>query len=303
MNKKLKLKLIMLAPLAGMLCFFLYSSVSALITINSVHMPENFENIPLRVKNYEVYELDRESSNVKWRLNAKSAVTESGQTVAKVKDVTVKIYEENKETAIIKSDFAHINEKTKAIHLTQNVRIENLRDGSILEAEALDFKDSSNDIKVSNWTMNAQEEYTISGDKGIINKSFDSIESVGNASIVKEGFELKANQINVEKDAPIIATGKAILNLENSKSLKADKIVFNLDGTVEADGNVEVETDKISCFSNHLDIDANEDKSPRLATLTGSPYIIKDDKTIKSDVIKYDFKDDQVAVEGNVRSI
>lgn len=292
----------MLTPVLLVLAFFGYSSFSALRTIDSVKIPENFDKIPVKVKNYEIYELDRKSGFMKWKLKGKSAEGDSGHTEADVDDAFVEVFDGKVLKFTIKSDKAQVDKASKEIYLTDNVEVENPHDQSLLEANTLRFHEES-DIEVSDWSMEIEDKYNISGDAGLITPNFDSITSIGHAAVNKDNTKLRAQEINLGKEKPVIATGSANLLLEDGKKLKAHKIIFNQDGTVKAHGNVEVLTDNISCYSQHLDIKANKDKSPQKATLTGDPYIIKDGKTIKADIIHYDFKTNQVLVEGNVQSI
>lgn len=302
MDSKVKVRIAMLAPIAIVLTFFAYSSISALVTIKSVKIPENFDKIKVKVKNYEIYEIDRKSSFMKWKLKGKSADGDSSHTEADVKDAFIEVFEANELKFTIKSDNAQVNKSSKEIYLTDNVEVENPADKSLLEANTLKFHEES-DIEVSDWSMEIEDKYEISGDSGLISSNFGSITSIGNAEVNRDNMKLTAQTINLGKEKPVIATGAANLLLQDGKKLKARKIIFNQDGTVKADGNVEVLSDNISCYSQHLDIKADKDKSPEKATFTGDPYIIKDGKTIKSDIIHYDFKTNQVLVEGNVQSI
>lgn len=290
------------APLVIVTSFVLLSSVSALITIYNAELPDDFNKISAEIQNYELFEIDPNTNKTKWHLEAKSAWTDHKQTRAEIKDVNIEVFDESKLGFIMTSDAASANEKNKDLYLKGNVKVTDPDHRFTLTAGGLKFTDELDLLVDSSWALNTKEKYRISGTRGIINKTLTSIVSTGNALIRKDDLHLRAEKIMYKDKKPIIAIGEASLKLDREKSLEADKIVFSLDGNVNANGAVEVKTDKISCFANKLTIVPNLDGSPKIAILDGSPYVFHDGKNIAANRIKYDFGLNVVSAEGNVHT-
>ncbi len=295
-------KILVLTPLVLAVAFVGLSSISALITINNTSIPENFEEVTSKVENYVLYELSPQTNEKKWMLKGASAVSDADSTSAIVSDVEIKAYKNNEVEFIMTSDSALANEATKDIKLMDNVKVTSPSGKFLLSAGGLNFSDDLDLMVDSNWDLNTNEGYNISGIRGIINKDLTSIVSTGNASVKKDKLNLTADKIVFKDKKPIVATGRANLKLDAQKSLKADNITFNLDGNVNAKGHVGVKTDKISCFSQILKILPAVNTKPKLAILEGSPYVIHNGRRIAADRITYDFFLNQVSAEGNVHT-
>jgi len=294
--------IIILTPLVLGATFILLSSVSALITINSTVIPEDFTEIKAQVENYELYELDPVSNKKKWHLYGKNAELDTREGAANIFNVQIKAYDANQLKFIMTSSRAVANEATKEIVLEGDVKVTDPKKEFILNAGTLKFSDGLDLIVDSNWDLVDPESFRISGVKGLIDKSLSSIISTGNAQITKGELNLKADKIIFKKNRPIQALGRASLKLDKQKSLKADRIIFSLNGEVKATGRVKVNTDKITCYSQSLEISPGPDGSPASARLKGSPYVIHNAKTIAADIITYDFASNEVSAQGNVHT-
>lgn len=301
---KHKLKLIMLAPVLAGLSFFVFSSISALITINSVSVPEDFQKINLKVKEYQVTEIDRNTHKKKWTLKAKSAVSDLKHTNAKIKDAHMEMFENDKVSFVLESDYAQINETEKEVNLFDNVKVVHANGDYVINSGELKYKDSDEYFYLkSNWDLKSHKGFTIKGSEGKIKKDFSELYSNGNASINNKDFNLSAKNITVEKDKATLAEGNSILKLNaKNSSLHGDSISINNDGSIDAQGSIKVKNDKIQCYSDELNIQADAKKKPSLAVFTGNPYIIQNDKKIYADLITYNFNTGKATVEGNVHT-
>jgi LPS export ABC transporter protein LptC len=304
--KKHKTLLLMASPLLLGLSFFAVSAVFALISIKRTQVPQNFERVNFKVKNYQVVEIDRGTNNVKWSLNARSAETSPDELTAKVKDPTIKLFEGGQSYEyLITAESAFLNRTAKEVNLYDNVNLQNQDGRFLVKAGALKFADNSENISVDHdWKLSSKADYEISGEHGLISKDFKSVLSQGHAVLEKADINLKADEIslNSESDQAVTAQGNVVLKLDNNKALSAKKIIISKDGSVEAYGAVKVTTSDLTCFSDQLNIAPNHNKSPKLAVFSGNPHILKNHNMIYADSVRYDFQSQEALVEGNVRS-
>lgn len=299
---KYQSKILVSLPVVLCLGFVLFSSISALITIKTTPLPDNFEEVTAEVKNYTLYQLSPETNEKKWVLTgAKAKTNPDGKSVV-VSDVLIEAFKHNALKLIMTSDTAIANEKTKEIRLEKNVKVTDPDHKFNLRSGGLKFSDDLDLLVDSRWGLTTKQGYRIEGNRGIIDKSLTKIISTGNALVTKEKLNLNADKIVFKDDKPIIATGAAKLKLDDTKSLSADKIIFAQTGNVDAQGNVGVKTDKISCFSQKLKIIPDFNRAPKVAILSGRPYVLHNGKRIAANLIRYDFALNQVSAEGNVHT-
>lgn len=296
----------MSSPIIVGLAFFLYSSISAFITVNSVVLPDDFEDIALVIRDYHIKEIDQNDNSIKWTLEANKAELDQTQSRGRVKKAVMRFYEDEKEVYKIESKFALLNREIETIRLYEKVVLTFNEGEYVLHANELHFAQAKDDIEVrSGWHLllsKKQGGYRVAGNDGLISKDFKSIKSIGDASLSKEDMRLTATEIELAENKPVIASGNAQIELPNSQTLSAATIIIKQNGMINAESAVQVKTTKVACFSDRMVIYPGADKSPQTAVFSGNPYIIQNDRTIFADSIKYDFATEQVIVEGNVRS-
>lgn len=303
--RKHKARLILLSPVIIGLLFFIYSSISALITISTAEVPEEFEKASVVIKNYEISEINRLTNKLKWRLKAKRADLDQDQKQGKVHEVLITVYELGAEKFTIKADYALMDNKQKSIRLYDHAQL-NSSDGlHELNAAEIHFDENHTDIEVrGNWQLqkNGKDSTVVTGDEGFVSKDFKAIRSKGHASLSAAKTKITADELLISKDKPISARGAAQAKLENGTVVNAAEILIYDSGEVKARGSVAVNTRRVSCYAAEMLVEAGADRKPKLARFKGNPYIVQDGRTIYADSIIYDFTTEQAVIEGNVRS-
>ncbi len=303
--RKHKSNLILLSPLIIGLLFFIYSGISAFITVNTTEVPEEFEKANVTVKQYEISEIDRKTNKLKWVLNAASAELDQDQKQGKVHKVVIRVYESGAEKFIIKADHALLNNKIKSIRLYDGAQLISSDGKHKLSAAEIHFDDAKTNIEVrGRWQLEklAANPAIITGDEGYISRDFDTVTSLGHASLSQGTTKLTANELILSKDKPIIARGAASAKLSNGSVVNAAELLIYESGEVKAHGSVAVTTTKVKVYAAEMLVEAGADRKPRIARFKGNPYIVQDGRTIYADTIVYDFTTEQAVIEGNVRS-
>ncbi len=304
--QKNKSKLILLSPLILGFLFFIYSGISAFITINTVEIPEEFEKSNVTVKNYEISEIDRKSNKLKWTLKAASAELDQDQKQGKVHKVLITVYEAGAAKFTIKADYALLNNNQKSVRLYDGAELVSSDGQHKLKAAEIHFDEAKTDIEVrGNWQLEklGAKPAIVTGDEGFISKDFKAIRSKGHASLNQGTTKLTANELILSADKPIIARGNASVKLANGSVVNAAELLIYESGEVRAKGSVAVSTDKVNCYASEMLVEAGADHKPKLAKFKGNPYIVQDGRTIYADSIIYDFTTEQAVIEGNVRSL
>ena len=301
-------KVAMLVPFVLFIIFFGYSTISALITVNSSKLPKDFEKIDLEVKNYKLEQLDQKSKQKLWKLNAASAKLDPEYNNAEIIKPVIEYYDKDsgKVKFLLNSDTASLNKQTQAFKLFKNVQLHFNNNQYYLESGGLEFSEQSQVFTTNNnWSLKSLgKDLTIKGLNGVINKDFKTLISEGSASLTKAEYLLEADQIAVnlaENSQTVDAIGNSKLNIRNKNiTLKAAQIHLDPKGNLKANGAINVITNKITCFANNLLV--RKINNIQIATLTGNPYIVKNGDKIFADEIDYNFDTEEVTIKGNVHS-
>ena len=83
----------MLSPLILGLMFFVYSGISGLMTVKAAEIFEQTEAVPLQIGDFEIQEIDTESNQVKWILNAVNSQSDLSQNQAEVDKPKLSFYD------------------------------------------------------------------------------------------------------------------------------------------------------------------------------------------------------------------
>lgn len=302
---KHKVKIVMLTPIFIGLAFFFYSAISALITVNTTDIPDDFDNVNVEISDYQIQQIDEKTNQVKWILNAEEAETSTNDTEAKIHNPSLIYYEGAKPKFTITSVNAMLDQKNQQVTLNDNVILKTSDGKYTIRAGEMYFKESNPYIEFSkNWKIENNEGYKIDGLIGMVSKDFNTIISKQNAKLNKDTIDIFGDEIRLDLNSsePVKAYGNAVLKISEEQKLYADEIKISNNGNVKANGDVNVKTTEIDCFSNHLDITAKANKNPKLAVFTGDPHIIQSGNSIYSDKIIYDFDTKQASMEGRVHS-
>jgi len=307
--RKYKLRIIMLSPIVIGLGFFLFSAISALITVKNSKIPENFDKVTLNISDFSIKQIDPTNNQTKWILKGAKTEANSDQTKATIHEPFMIFYENGVEKFNIKSKIAYLDKAKQNVDLQENVVLTS-KDGKYqITAGRMLVDESSKYIEYqNNWQIVNSDGYEILGETGAISRDLKEIVSKTNARLRrKEGdkkFDLSANQIILLSDSEqaINATGSAVMLLGLAKTLKAETIIIKKSGAIDAQGSVEVETEKIRCNSQKLVVVPKADKNPKTALFTGTPRVLQNNKLIYADKVKYDFDTELVEIEGHVRS-
>jgi len=295
----------MLTPILIGLAFFFYSTISALITINTTDIPDDFDNVNVEISDYQIQQIDEKTNQVKWILNAEEAETSTGETEAKIHHPSLVYYDGSKPKFTITSVYAQLDQKNQQVILNDNVILKTSDGKYTIRAGEMFFKESDEFIEFSkNWKIENHEGYKIDGIIGMVSKDFNTIISKQNARLNKDSTDILADEIRLELNSsePVKAYRNAVLKISEEQKLYANEIKISSNGNVRAEGAVNVKTSEIDCFSDHLIITAKPNKSPQLAVFTGNPHIIQSGNSIYSDKIIYDFDTKQASMEGGVHS-
>ncbi len=296
----------MLTPLFVGVSFFLYSAISGFMTISQVQMPENFDEVSIKLKNYDVSQIDEKTGKVKWKLKADRIETNPDETKAKMIKPLLKYFEP--EFNIV-ADFALLDKVNQSVELFDNVDLETKAGEYQIAAKKMFFSEANENILFEeNWHLSSKRGFTLSGSQGLVKKDFSYVKSNGNALLRKiaqsQTMLLSAQLIELQPEAKesIKASGLAELDISATQKLKAEKIQIHQDGTVFAEGQVNVKAENIDCYSDKLTIPMDGKQKPSIAVFSGEPHIIQNNKLIYADLIKYDFKTKLVSFEGHVHS-
>ncbi len=298
--------IVLFSPLILGLIFFIYSGISAFITINSTELPEDFEKAKLSIQNYKISEIDSKTNKLKWSLEAAKADLDQEQNQGRVEDVLITVYESKSPSFTIKARYALLNNKQKTIRLYDGAELRSSDGTHQLTASEIHFAQNQAEIEVrGHWQLrkNSKNIAIVTGDEGFISKDFHSIRSHGHASISESNSKLSADELIIGLDRPIVAKGHAQAVLENGSQVKASEILIYKSGEIHAKGSVEVITDKLRCYAAEMIVEANAQAKPRIATFKGNPHIVQNSRTIYADSIIYDFASQQAIIEGNVHSL
>ena len=299
----------MLSPILIGFSFFAFSAISALITVRNSKIPENFDKVTLNISDFSIKQIDPANNQTKWVLKGAKTEANSDQTKATIHEPFMIFYENGVEKFNIKSKIAYLDKAKQNVDLQENVILTS-KDGQYqIIAGRMLVDESSKYIEYqNNWKIVNNDGYEILGETGAISRDLKEIISKNNARLRrKEGdkqFDLSGDQIILLKDSEqaINAIGSAIMLLGINKTLKAENIIIKKTGAINAQGNVQVETEKIQCSSEKLIVIPKADKNPKTALFTGSPKVLQNNKLIYADKVKYDFDSELVEIEGHVRS-
>lgn len=301
-------KVAMLAPFILFILFFGYSTISALLTVKNSQLPKNFEKIDLEVKNYKLEQLDQHSKQRLWRLNAKSATLDPKYNKASIVEPVIEYYDKDSGAIkfLLSSDTASLDKQHQAFKLFKNIQLHFNNNQYYLQSGNLEFSDESQVFKTSEtWSLESQEKgFMVKGLSGVINKDFKAFISEGSASLQKDKYLLEADRISVnlaENSQTVDGLGHSKLNIKDKQiTLRANQIHLDPKGNLKANGSVNVTTAKLSCFANNLVV--RKVNAVQLATLTGHPYILRNNEKIFADEIDYNFDTEEVTIKGNVHS-
>lgn len=303
--RKYKVKIVMLTPILIGLAFFFFSTISALITINTTKIPENFSSVNVEISEYQIQQIDENTSQIKWILNAKKAKARSDESEAQIIDPSLVYYEAGKPKFTITSTHAILNKKEQEVELTDNVVLKTSDGNYTIKAGKMFFKEADDFIKFSeNWDIENHQGYKIDGQIGKVSKNFQIIISQGNSQLKKGDLNISGEEIRLDLNSsePVKAKNNALLKISEDQKLYANEIKIYENGRVQAQGNVNVKTNEINCFSENLNIEPKIDKSPKLAIFTGNPHIVQTGNSIYSDKIIYDFDSKQASMLGGIHS-
>jgi LPS export ABC transporter protein LptC len=303
--QKHKVTIIMFTPIFVGLAFFFYSAISGMRTVNTTELPDTANSVNVEISDYQIQQIDEKTNFVKWVLNAERAETSRNDTQAKIFNPSLLYFDHNKPKFTIVAKIADLDKASQEVHLQDKVVLKTSDGNYTILAGRMNFKEANDFISFSdNWTILNNEGYTIDGSEGMVNKDFSIVISKNNAKLNKQDINLKADHIRLElksKD-PIQATGNAVLEINSEQKLFANKIIISDLGRIKANGQVNVKTPEIDCYSSHLEILSNPDKSPKLAIFTGNPHVVQSGNSIYADKISYDFVTKQTSLEGKVHS-
>ena len=300
-----KTKILMLTPLILGLGFFVFSILYALNRFENTKVPEKDVDVSMNISNYEIQQIDDQTNKVKWILKADEAETSVDESQAEILNCTLFFFEEGEPKFTIKSSHAYLDKANQEVILDKNVELIASDESYKITAGRMFFSEEKEFIRFSeNWEIENQEGYVIDGETGMLKKDLAVIISQKNAILKKDGFILKADEIILEPEIErvIQALGNASLELTADDEMKAQEIIVYKNGKVEASKEVNVETSKINCFSEKLDIFPGPDKKPAKAEFTGKPYILQGANSIYADKIHYDFATEIANFEGHVHS-
>lgn len=302
----------MIAPIVLGSLFFLYSAISGLIAINTTKIPKDFKKVSLKISNYEIKQVSTADNKNSWTLKSSKAYASSDESKAKIIDPFLTYYEAGKEKFKIKSQVAYLNKIEQEVTLLNGVTLESSDGKHTIHAGKLKFQESNKFLELFNsWDLLSNDGTTVKGNTGLIDKSFDSITSIGNASLIKKdnGKNIVINgekiELNSDSDVPVVASNSAVLDINGgAQKLYANQIRIKKNGYIYANSNVRVVTPKMICQSQNMEIVpiSASDKNPKTAIFKGNPHITQNNHTIYSDLITYDFATESAAIEGNVHS-
>ena len=303
--QKHKVKVVMFTPIVIALAFFFYSTISALITINTTDIPDNFDDVSIQISEYQIQQIDEETNQVKCILNAEKAATSTDDTAAKIIQPSLTYFEDSKPKFTITSSHAFLDQKTQTVNLEENVVLKTSDGKYTIKAGKMFFREADAFIEFSdNWNILNDQGYKIDGIIGMVSKDFNTILSKQNAKLQKDEINIFGDEIRLDLNSsePITARRNAILKISDQQKLFANEIRISKSGEVKANGNVNVKTPEIDCFSDKLIITAEADRSPKLATFTGNAHIVQAGNSIYSDTIFYDFDKKEAWMKGGVHS-
>ena len=297
----------MLAPLVVGVLFFVFSAIWAFYKVETSVLPEDFQEVNLKITDYQIQQIDEKSNTVKWVLKAEQAETSTDESQAEITKPQLKFFDNAKEKFTIDGDFANLDKAKQEIVITENVTLKTTNSNIVINTNKMFFSEDNPFVEFSDqWKLLNKQGYLISGLKGKLSKNHDTIVSVGNASLSKQGdnFKISADSITLElaSATPVKARSNAILDLTQAQKLYAGSIDIASDGGIKANTNVKVITPTLECYSTNLKVIPKADKNPQLAIFTGNPHIIQGGNKIYADVIKYDFDTGEAHIEGNVHS-
>ena len=119
------------------------------------------------------------------------------------------------------------------------------------------------------------------------------------ANIISSNVKIN---INISPERQIVdsyGSSKLVIP-EKNILLTASEIHLDAEGNLRAQGNVNINTDNTNCFAEKLCV-RTENKT-QIATLTGNPYILRDNDKIYADEIIYNFNTEELTIKGNVHS-
>lgn len=301
-----KIKIITLAPIILGLAFFLYSALFGIFTIYNTKIPKDFSKVNLKLENYFIQEIDKNTNEPKWTLRSSHAEATNNETEAKILNPELNYFGQEKGFKI-SSEYAILNKTTQAVELVNKAKLDTNNGKIKIEAGKILFSESSSVIGFDDtWRLLTDSGYEILGQKGSITKDFKTIISEVNSVVIshKEKIKIGASRITVSTDADltILAVGNAKLDLENNQELRAETIEIFKNGRIRASNNVKVLSTDLDCSSAKLDITPHADKKPKIGIFTGNPKATQKGNTIFADSIRYDFDTKLVSFEGNVHS-
>tara|TARA_B100001989_G_C24496395_1_gene442403 strand:- start:80 stop:976 length:897 start_codon:yes stop_codon:yes gene_type:complete len=297
----------MLSPLLVGILFFVFSAISALYTIKTTELPQNFDDVSLNITDYQIQQIDEQTNSVKWVLKAETAEASSDESKAEVTKPQIKFFDNGVEKFTIDGDTADLDKANQKIIIKNNVKLKT-SDGAItITTNKMFFAEESPFVEFyDNWKVVNDEGYVIAGQTGKLSKKKDIIISEGDASLLKAKDKLKitADQINLDmKDStPVKARSNSILHIGVDKKLHADEIDIQTNGAVKANGAVKVLTPSIQAYSQRMQIIPKANKKPKTAIFTGNPYVIQDGNKLYAEKIEYDFDTGEAHLLGSVHS-
>ena len=297
----------MLSPLLVGILFFVFSTISALVAIETTELPTDFEEVSLNITDYQIQQIDEKNNSVKWVLKATNAEASADESKAQVTKPQIKFFDAGKEKFTIDGDTADLDKAKQEIVISDNVILETT-DGSVkILTNKMFFAEENPYVEFSeNWQLKNDKGYIIAGLRGKLNKKSDVIISQGKASLTKkiDNLNITADTITLDlKGAtPVKARTNAILSIGSDKKLFSDTIDISSSGAVKADGQVQVVTPSLECYSAQMQIIPKADKNPQKAIFTGNPYVIQQGNKLFADRIIYDFDSGEAHLEGSVHS-
>lgn len=297
----------MLSPLLVGILFFVFSALSALYTVQTTQMPDDFGDVSLNITDYQIQQIDEKDNSVKWVLKAETAEASSDESKALVTKPQIKFFDAGVEKFTIDGDSADLDKANQEILIHDNVVLETT-DGSIkILTNKMFFSETNPFVEFSEtWQVTNNKGYVIEGQKGKLSKKNDIIISEGNASLTKVSDKLKITAdiitLELENSIPVKARTNSVLHIGNDKKLYADSIDIQSNGAVKARGSVKVITDAIQCYSSNMEIIPKANKKPKTAIFTGNPYVIQDGNKLYAEKINYDFDTGEAHLIGSVHS-
>jgi len=220
----------------------------------------------------------KEGGSKKWEVKGKEALV-SGNYVD-IDDMKAKYFQDN-DTINIRSDKAKLDKKNMDVYLKNNVYV-NSEKGITLHADALDWKQSSNNIS-TNTKVNIEKEKSIKVDAEGMDAD-TALSKVKFKKDVKVDLFRKDDVIKINCDGP--------LEIDYNKGVA----VFN--------NNVVVDNVQGKMFARKATVYFNsQDKTIAKVVAEGDVKVVRDDNVTFADRAVYSEKKKKIVLEGRPRLV